>query len=55
MTIVEFAEALYGRRLSVYQKKLLECMATLPKNSEIVYGRHGKIYFVDKGENNDKN
>lgn len=36
MTIVEFAEALYNRRLSDYQKKLLECIATLPKNSTIV-------------------
>lgn len=50
MTVVEFAEALYGKPLLEYQKKLLECIATLPKNSNIVYGRYGKIYFVVEKE-----
>ena len=51
MNIVKFEEALYGKPLSEYQKKLLEFMVTLPKNSKVVYGRNGKIYFiVDKGE-----
>lgn len=51
MTVTEYAELLNGKPLSEYQKKLLEFMITLPKNSKVVYGRNGKIYFiVDKGE-----
>ena len=51
MNVVKFAEALYGKPLFEYQKKLLKFMVTLPKNSKVVYGRNGKIYFVsDKGE-----
>ena len=51
MNIVKFAETLYDKSLSEYQKKLLEFMVTLPKNSKVVYRRNGKIYFVvDKGE-----
>ena len=51
MNIVKFAEALHSKPLSEYQKKLLEFIITLPKNSKVVYGRNGKIYFVfSKGE-----
>ena len=51
MNAVKFVEALYGKPLFEYQKKLLKFMVTLPKNSKVVYGRNRKIYFVvDKGE-----
>lgn len=51
MTVTEYAELLNGKPLLEYQKKLLEFMITLLKNSKVVYGRNGKIYFVaDKGE-----
>lgn len=46
MNVVKFAEALHGKPLSEYQKKLLEFMITLPKNSKVVYGRNGKYILL---------
>lgn len=51
MTIIEFAGALNGKPLSEYQKKLLEFMTSIPKDSKFVYGRNGKIYLVNEKEN----
>lgn len=54
MKVTEYAELLNDKPLLEYQKKLLEFMMTLPKDSKVVYGRYGKIYFIKKDKMNEQ-
>lgn len=50
MDIVEFAEKVSGIRLTVYQKRMLELLGSLPKDSCIVMGRKGPMILDSNGK-----
>lgn len=51
----EYIEKLLGIELLEYQKQLINKTAELPRKSNIVYGRNGKIYLVEKEKDNESN
>ena len=50
MDIVEFAEKVSGVQLTVYQKRMLELLGNLPKDSCIVMGRKGPMILDSNGK-----
>lgn len=50
MELTEFVEKVSGRKLTVYQKKMLEFYASLPKDSCIVMGRKGPLILDSNGK-----
>lgn len=50
MELIEFAEKVTGRKLTVYQKKMLELLGNLPKDSCIVMGRKGPMILDGNGK-----
>lgn len=51
----EYIEKLLGIELLEYQKQLINKIAELPRKSNIVYGRNGKIYLAEKEKDNESN
>ena len=43
MNIVEFAEKMIGRKLSLYESAMLKTLSKIPKDYQIVMGRKGPI------------
>lgn len=50
MELIEFAEKVTGRKLTVYQKKMLELLGNLPKDSCVVMGRKGPMILDSNGK-----
>ena len=50
MELIEFAEKVTGRKLTVYQKKMLELFGNLPKDSCVVMGRKGAMILDSNGK-----
>lgn len=46
MTLVEYAEAVYGDKLQAWQKKFLVEMQKLGKNPVVVMGRGGRVRII---------
>lgn len=50
MDLIEFVEKVSGIKLTVYQKRMLELLGSLPKDSCIVIGRKGPIILDGNGK-----
>lgn len=50
MDLVEFAEKISGRKLTVYQKEMLKLFSGLPKDHCIVMGRKGPMILDSNGK-----
>jgi hypothetical protein len=50
MDLVEFAEKISGRKLTVYQKEILKLFSSLPKDHCIVMGRKGPMILDSNGK-----
>lgn len=50
MDLVEFTEKVSGMKLTVYQKRMLELLGGLPKDSCIVMGRRGPMILDSNGK-----
>lgn len=50
MDLTEFVEKVSGMKLTVYQKRMLEFYASLPKGSCIVMGRKGSMILDSNGK-----
>lgn len=50
MELTEFVEKVSGTQLTVYQKRMLELLGSLPKDSCIVMGRKGPLILDSNGK-----
>lgn len=50
MELTEFVEKVSGMQLTVYQKRMLELLGSLPKDSCIVMGRKGPLILDSNGK-----
>lgn len=50
MDVIEYVEKVSGRKLTVYQKRMLELLGGLPKDSCIVIGRKGPLILDSNGK-----
>lgn len=50
MELTEFVEKVSGSKLTVYQKRMLELLGSLPKDSCIVMGRKGPMILDSNGK-----
>lgn len=50
MELTEFVEKVSGTQLTVYQKRMLELLGSLPKDSCIVMGRKGPMILDGNGK-----
>lgn len=50
MDLIEFVEKVSGIKLTVYQKRMLELLGSLPKDSCIVIGKKGPIILDGNGK-----
>lgn len=50
MELTEFVEKVSGIKLTVYQKRMLELLGNLPKDSCIVMGRKGPMILDGNGK-----
>lgn len=50
MDLIEFVEKVSGIKLTVYQKRMLELLGSLPKDSCIVMGRKGPMILDGNGK-----
>lgn len=50
MDLIEFVEKVSGIKLTVYQKRMLELLCSLPKDSCIVMGRKGPMILDGNGK-----
>ena len=50
MELTEFIEKVSGIKLTVYQKRMLELLGNLPKDSCIVMGRKGPMILDSNGK-----
>lgn len=50
MDVIEYVEKVSGRKLTVYQKRMLELLDNLPKDSCIVMGRKGPMILDSNGK-----
>lgn len=50
MELTEFVEKVSGMQLTVYQKRMLELLGNLPKDSCIVMGRKGPMILDGNGK-----
>jgi hypothetical protein len=50
MELTEFVEKVSGIKLTVYQKRMLELLGSLPKDSCIVMGRRGPMILDGNGK-----
>lgn len=50
MELTEFVEKVSGLKLTVYQKRMLELLGSLPKDSCIVMGRKGPLILDSNGK-----
>lgn len=50
MELTEFVEKVSGIKLTVYQKRMLELLGSLPKDSCIVMGRKGPMILDSNGK-----
>lgn len=50
MELTEFVEKVSGIKLTVYQKRMLELLDNLPKDSCIVMGRKGPMILDSNGK-----
>lgn len=50
MELTEYVEKVSGIKLTVYQKKMLELLGSLPKGSCIVMGRKGPMILDSNGK-----
>lgn len=50
MELTEFVEKVSGRKLTVYQKRMLKLLGGLPKGSCIVMGRKGPMILDGNGK-----
>lgn len=50
MDLTEFVEKVSGIKLTVYQKRMLELLGSLPKDSCIVMGRRGPMILDGNGK-----
>lgn len=50
MDVIEYVEKVSGRKLTVYQKRMLELLGGLPKDSCIVMGRKGPLILDSNGK-----
>ena len=50
MDLIEFVEKVSGIKLTVYQKRMLELLGSLPKDSCIVMGRKGPTILDGNGK-----
>lgn len=50
MELTEYVEKVSGMQLTVYQKRMLELLGSLPKDSCIVMGRKGPIILDGNGK-----
>lgn len=50
MDLIEFVEKVSGIKLTVYQKRMLELLGSLPKDSCIIIGRKGPIILDGNGK-----
>lgn len=50
MDLVTFVEKVSGIKLTVYQKRMLELLGNLPKDSCIVMGRKGPMILDSNGK-----
>lgn len=51
MELVEFAEKMLGRELTVREKKILRFYQNLPKDSVLIMGRAGYPIWYDRDGN----
>lgn len=50
MDLIDFVEKVSGIQLTVYQKRMLELLGSLPKDSCIVMGRKGPMILDGNGK-----
>ena len=50
MELTEYVEKVSGSKLTVYQKRMLELLGSLPKDSCIVMGRKGPMILDSNGK-----
>lgn len=50
MNLTEYVEKVSGMQLTVYQKRMLELLGSLPKDSCIVMGRKGLMILDGNGK-----
>ena len=50
MELTEFVEKVSGRKLTTYQKSILELLGNFPKDSCIVMGRKGPMILDGNGK-----
>lgn len=50
MELTEFVEKVSGIKLTVYQKRMLELLGNIPKDSCIVIGRKGPMILDSNGK-----
>lgn len=50
MELTEYVEKVSGIKLTVYQKRMLELLGSLPKDSCIVMGRKGPMILDGNGK-----
>lgn len=50
MDVIEFVEKVSGIKLTVYQKRMLELLGDLPKDSCIIMGRKGPLILDSNGK-----
>lgn len=50
MELTEYVEKVSGLKLTVYQKRMLELLGSLPKDSCIVMGRKGPMILDSNGK-----
>lgn len=50
MELTEYVEKVSGTQLTVYQKRMLELLGNIPKDSCIVMGRKGPMILDSNGK-----
>lgn len=50
MNLTEYVEKVSGIKLTVYQKRMLELLGNLPKDSCIIMGRRGPMILDSNGK-----
>lgn len=50
MDVIEYVEKVSGRKLSTYQKSILELLGSLPEGCCIVMGRKGPMILDSNGK-----
>lgn len=50
MDVIEYVEKLSGRKLTIYQKSILELLGSLPEGCCIVMGKRGPMILDGSGK-----